>query len=199
MIEYRAAGLTVERVIVGPLENNTWIAACEQTGEAVIIDAADEAGRILEAAAGYRVGAILTTHGHADHVQAVAQVRSALDIPYRIHPLDAPAAGISPFDPISEGEHIAVGRASLTAVHTPGHTPGSTCFVAGPLLFSGDTLFPGGPGATADPDRFAEIMTSLQERLFALPDDTAVLPGHGAPTTIGDERPSVPEWWRRGW
>lgn len=199
MIEHRAAGLTVERVVAGPLENNVWIAACEQTGEAVIIDAADEPGRILAAVGPYRVSAILTTHSHADHLGAVREVRAALGIPFRIHPLDAAAAGIEPFDPIVDGELIPVGRAALTAVHTPGHTPGSTCFAAGPLLFSGDTLFPGGAGATAGPEEFAEIMDSLERRLFTMADDTVVLPGHGAATTIGVERPSVPEWWRRGW
>jgi glyoxylase-like metal-dependent hydrolase (beta-lactamase superfamily II) len=108
-------------------------------------------------------------------------------------------AGVEPWDPIEPGEVIRFGAVSLTALHTPGHTPGSVCFLAGGTLFSGDTLFPGGPGATADPGQFAEIMASLERSLFTLPDRTRVLPGHGAPTTIGEERPSVPEWWRRGY
>jgi len=106
---------------------------------------------------------------------------------------------IASLQPIVDGERIEVGEATLTTIHTPGHTPGSVCFATGSTLFSGDTLFPGGPGATADPERFREIMTSLETRLFTLPDDTRILPGHGRSTTIGEERPSVPEWWDRGY
>ena len=192
-------GLIVRSLVVGPLENNVWVVASPATGDAVIIDAADESDRILEAVQPYRVQAILTTHSHADHIGAAVAVGCALSIPFRIHPMDAPAAGIVPFDPIDHGEEMPVGDVMLRAVHTPGHTPGSTCFVTGGMVFSGDTLFPGGPGATADPLKFEEIMISLERHLFSLPDETLVLPGHGASTTIGKERPAVAEWWRRGY
>jgi glyoxylase-like metal-dependent hydrolase (beta-lactamase superfamily II) len=192
-------GLVITTLVTGHLENNVWIASCPLTDEAVIIDAADEADRILAAVRGFRVTAVLTTHGHADHHGAAPAVCEALDVPFRIHSLDAPMAGIEPFLPIVDGERIEVGEEVLTAMHTLGHTPGSVCFTTGSTLFSGDTLFPGGPGATADPERFEEIMTSLETHLFTLPDDTRVLPGHGRSTTIGEERPSVPEWWDRGY
>jgi len=191
--------LIVHSLVAGPLENNVWVIACPSTGDAVIIDAADDAARILEAVVPYRVQAVLTTHSHADHIGAAAEVCETLGIPFRINQLDAPAAGIAPFDPIGHDEEITCGEVTLHAIHTPGHTPGSTCFTVDGLLFSGDTLFPGGPGATTDPQRFEEIMNSLEQHLFTLPNRTRVLPGHGAPTTIGEERPSVAEWWRRGY
>ena len=189
----------VHRLVAGPLENNVYIVVCKATGEAVIIDAADDAGRIIDKAAPFRVQAVLTTHSHADHIGAATAVRDALGVPFCIHPADAPATGITPFDPISHGEQIRFGDLTMEAIHTPGHTPGSTCFLLEDLLFSGDTLFPGGPGATTDPARFHEVMTSLEQHLFTLPDETRVLPGHGLATTIGAERPSLPEWWRRGY
>lgn len=189
----------VRRLVAGPLENNVYILVCKATGDAVIIDAADEADRILEETAPYRVQAILTTHSHADHIGAATAVREALGVPFHIHPADAPAAGIIPFDPVCHGEQIRFGDLTMETIHTPGHTPGSTCFLLEDLLFSGDTLFPGGPGATRDPERFREVMTSLERHLFTLPDETRVLPGHGPATTIGTERPSLPEWWRRGY
>lgn len=196
---HRDDAAEVRVVVVGPLENNVYVVVCRRTGEAAIIDAADEADRVLAAAADVRVGYILTTHGHADHVGAAAEVAAALDVPIRIHPADAAMARLTQFDPIEPSETVVVGDLRLEAVHTPGHTPGSTCFLLDDLLFSGDTLFPGGPGATGDPERFREIMTSLEARLFVLPDHTRVLPGHGPDTTIGTERPSLPEWWRRGY
>jgi glyoxylase-like metal-dependent hydrolase (beta-lactamase superfamily II) len=191
--------LLVRKTVVGPLDNNVYVVACARSGRAVIIDAAAEAERVLEAAAGLRVVAVLTTHGHHDHIGAAREVCAALEIPFRIHPADAAAAGIEPDEPLHDGEELVVGAVTLSTVHTPGHTPGATCFTLPGYLFSGDTLFPGGPGATAGPAEFATIMESLHTRLFTLPDETVILPGHGLDSTIGAERPSVPEWEQRGW
>jgi glyoxylase-like metal-dependent hydrolase (beta-lactamase superfamily II) len=191
--------IRVIRLVTGPLNHNVYLVTCPTSGEAVVVDAADDAERIMEAASGLRVQAVLATHGHYDHIGAAAAVAGRLRVPFMIHPLDAAAAGIHPFEPFEEGTAVTVGHTVLEVFHTPGHTPGSVCLYREGLLISGDTLFPGGPGATDSPERFREIMTSVEGRLLPLPDSTRVLPGHGAPTTIGEERPSLSEWWQRGY
>ena len=191
--------LRVTAVAVGPLDNNVYVAACPRTGLAVVIDPGDEAGRILEAASGLSVQAILITHGHPDHTAAAPALQRALATPVYLHPADAPGAGLQATRPLGHGDEIRFGGVALRVIHTPGHTPGSVCFFGGGCLFSGDTLFPGGPGAAEDPGGFATIMSSLRQWLFTLPDDTRVLPGHGPETTIGAERPGLDEWERRGW
>jgi glyoxylase-like metal-dependent hydrolase (beta-lactamase superfamily II) len=194
-----APPLRVRKLCVGPLENNAYIVASADSGRAVLIDAAAEAERLLEAAGGIEIVAILTTHGHHDHVGAAEAVRSALGVPFRIHPADAAAAGLEPDEPLADGDRIDLGGVALEVLHTPGHTPGSICVLTGSHLFSGDTLFPGGPGATGrSGSDFATIMGSLRTRLFTLADDTLVLPGHGLDTTIGTERPFLDDWERRG-
>lgn len=194
------AATEVHQVVVGPLENNVYVLRCRETGEAVLVDAADEHERLLELARALGVRRIVETHGHWDHIQAVPAVRDA-GFEVAVHPDDA--AMLPSYDStLADGDTIEVGRLRLGVIHTPGHTPGSLCFVlpeAG-LLFSGDTLFPGGPGntRTAEGD-FATIIRSIDERLFTLPGPTRVLPGHGRPTTIETERPHLAEWIARGW
>jgi glyoxylase-like metal-dependent hydrolase (beta-lactamase superfamily II) len=188
------AAFRVRKVAVGPYENDVY--AIVSGGEALIVDGADEPDRIGGLVDGLAVTGILQTHNHGDHVQALAGLIDALDVPVFAHPSDPPPVE---FTPIGEGDTFRVGEATVTALHTPGHTPGSVCYALGSYLFSGDTLFPAGPGRTDGPERFAEIMSSL-DRLFAeFPDDTRVCPGHGIDTTIGRERPSVETWRARGW
>jgi len=189
----------VRKVCVGPLENNAYVVACARSGAAVLVDAAAEPDRLVQACRGVRVGAVVTTHGHADHVGAAVEMRERLGVPVLIHPADAVAAGVEPDGTLADGDELPIGDSTVTVIHTPGHTPGSVCLVVGSCAFTGDTLFPGGPGATQSPEDFATIMHSLRTRLFVLPDDTLVLPGHGLDTTIGTERPSLPEWERRGY
>ena len=186
--------------MVGPFENNVFVLRCKATGEAAIIDAANEHELLLEVSKATGVRRVLTTHGHWDHIQAVTAVRDA-GIDVGISAQDADMLPAYDFT-IPDDEDLAVGDLRLRTIHTPGHTAGSTCFLleGRPVLFSGDTLFPGGPGNTSLPGGdFDQIMQSIDRRLFTLPQDLLVLPGHGLDTTIGDERPHLQEWIDRGW
>jgi glyoxylase-like metal-dependent hydrolase (beta-lactamase superfamily II) len=185
----------VTKLSVGPYDNNVYVLAAG--GEALIVDGAAEPERILEQVRGLRVVAIVQTHDHPDHVQALPALVAALACPVRAHPEDSWPVATEPLD---DGTTIPVGGFDVRAVHTPGHTPGSTCYVAGPFLFSGDTLFPGGPGNTGgDAARFRLVMASLDRVFATLPDGTRICPGHGLDSTIGRERPYVDAWRARGW
>jgi glyoxylase-like metal-dependent hydrolase (beta-lactamase superfamily II) len=193
--------ILMRSALLGPYENNVYVVACSSTGKAVVIDAAAEPDRILELTDGVEVEAILTTHGHLDHIGAVDEVSEALGVPFRLHPIDEPIAGRTTQAPLSDGEVIPLGETSLLTVHTPGHTPGSVCFFSPGVLFTGDTLFPGGPGATRfEYASFDTIIESIRGRLFTMDDETEVYPGHGPTmTTLGKEKPQLPEWIERGW
>jgi len=190
----------IHKIVVGPVENNVFVLRCTQTGEAVLLDAANEHERLLDLCKALDVRTVLETHGHWDHIQAVPQVR---DAGYEVGVTAADAAMLDSYDYVLEDESvIEVGRLRLHTLATPGHTPGSMCFrlEGSPVLFSGDTLFPGGPGNTSfEGGDFDTIIESITGRLFTLPADTLVLPGHGDDTTIGAEQPSLDEWIERRW
>jgi glyoxylase-like metal-dependent hydrolase (beta-lactamase superfamily II) len=195
------ATVKITKFSVGPYDNNVYLLTDRLSSRALLIDAANDADRILKEVEDVEVAAIVTTHGHGDHWQALDEVADATGAPTYLHPGDARMVP-RPSDYIIEDEQrVLFGSAEVTLLHTPGHTPGSTCVLLGDRhLFSGDTLFPGGPGNTfGSAGAFRRIMRSLRERLFVLHDDTWVYPGHGDDTTIGAERPHLDEWQRRGW
>lgn len=201
-LHYEDSQAEIHKVVVGPYENNVFVLRCKQTGDAVLLDAANEHELLLELCRGLGVNKVLETHGHMDHIQAVPQVRAAgidVGIAAGDHVLIKETYDFV----IDDGDVYQVGKLKLHTIATPGHTPGSMCFVVEdkPLLFSGDTLFPGGPGNTSlEGGDFDTIIDSVERLLFAhLSPDTIVMPGHGLDTTIGDESPKLQEWIDRGW
>ncbi len=173
---------------LGPFANNAYVIADRGAGEAIVVDMPAQSERTLEAVCGLRVVAILLTHTHPDHWADYDRVKAATGAPVFCHP----AEQLMPADkidrPLADGDHLSAGQNGVTVIHTPGHTPGSCCFLVGKYLISGDTLFPGGPGRTNSPAELQQTITSITERLYTLPDDTLVLPGHGDGTAIGRSR-----------
>ena len=199
-LHFKDSELEIHKVVVGPMDNNVFVLRCRQSGEGLLIDAANEHELLLDLCKNLNVQQVIETHGHWDHIQAVPQVR---DAGYSVHITQADAHMLDSYDEILEDDCvISVGRIKLETILTPGHTPGSMCFKVSdkPILFSGDTIFPGGPGATQfEGGNFEKIIESIDRRLFILDKETVVLPGHGENTTIGDERPHLDEWVDRGW
>ena len=200
-LHWSDTGIEVHKVVVGPVDNNVFVIRCTSTGDAVLIDAANEHERLLELCRRLGVRTVLETHGHWDHIQAIPAVR---DAGYEVGVTAEDAAMLPSYDYLLEDDTVVeIGRLRLRTLHTPGHTPGSISFhVEGtPLLFTGDTLFPGGPGATQhEGGDFGTIIRSIEDRIFSKFDgSTIVLPGHGLDTTLGTESPHLDEWIARGW
>jgi len=186
------------------VDNNVWLVGDDS--ECVIIDAAHDAGAIADAVGTRHVVAVLLTHAHDDHIDAVADLSLGIDAPTALHPDDSMLwerlyPDRTPGRPLAQGDVVHVAGTRLEVLHTPGHSPGSCCFYAPELgvVFTGDTLFAGGPGATGRSySDFPTIVESIQSRLLSLPPETVVHTGHGDDTTIGAEAPSVQEWLDRG-
>jgi glyoxylase-like metal-dependent hydrolase (beta-lactamase superfamily II) len=200
-LHHETSAAEIHKLVVGPVDNNVFVLRCKRTGDAVLLDAANEHEKLLDLARDLGVRTVLETHGHWDHIQAVPQMR---DAGYSVYVTEEDAEMLDgAYDEVLEDDTvIEVGDLRLHTIKTPGHTPGSICFrlEGAPVLFSGDTLFPGGPGATKFPGGdFDTIIGSIDRKLFTLPPETLVLPGHGDDTTIGDERPHLDEWIERGW
>src|SRR6476646_6541207 len=193
---YETSDARIDKIVVGPYENNVFVLRDKHSGESVLIDAANEHELLLEVSRATGVRRVLTTHGHFDHIQAVTQMRDA-GIDVGIAAEDAKMLPAYDFV-IPDDEVIKVGDLRLKTIHTPG----STCFLLDghPICFSGDTLVPGGPGNTSFENAdFDTIIESIDRRLFTLPAETLVLPGHGLDTTIASESPHLDEWIERGW
>ena len=200
-LHYSDEQAEITKVVVGPYDNNVYVVRCRQTGDAVLLDAANEHEKLLELCRTLGVRTVLETHGHFDHIQAIPQVR---DAGYQVGVTAEDAAMLPSYDYLLEDDSvIQVGRLRLRTMLTPGHTPGSMCFEleGSPVLLSGDTLFPGGPGATSfEGGDFDTIIRSIEERIFSkISPETIVMPGHGDDTTIGTERPHLQEWIDRRW
>ncbi|MGH3937012.1 MAG: MBL fold metallo-hydrolase [Pseudonocardiaceae bacterium] len=201
--------LTVTKLSVGPMDNNAYLLTCRSSGEALLIDAANEAERLMDLL-GHgpdrpELRTIVTTHRHADHWQALGAVAGATGVPTVAHPADAPALPVPPDRLVGHGDTVDVGQVSLEVIHLRGHTPGSIALLhrdadGTPHLFTGDSLFPGGPGKTRSPGDFTSLINDLESRVFdQLPDETWFYPGHGKDSTLGAERPHLAEWRERGW
>jgi glyoxylase-like metal-dependent hydrolase (beta-lactamase superfamily II) len=199
-------GLSIRKVSVGPMDNNCYLLRCDATREQLLIDAANDASTLLELVGEPGLATVVTTHQHWDHIQALQDVVAATGATTVATPEDAEAIPVPTARPVRDGDEIRVGAVPLRIITLVGHTPGSLAVLyepseGGPHLFTGDSLFPGGPGNTqGDPERFTSLMDDLERKVFGpLPDETWVYPGHGKDTTLGAERPHLGGWRARGW
>ena len=202
-----AAQLFLHQLPLGPMQNFVYLVGTEGQRDVIVVDPAWDVDAIEKTCAVHckRLSGILLTHSHKDHTNGVAELLRRRDLPIYAQRTEIDfSEDLQAFQdalrPLAPGDPVPLGGVVARVIHTPGHTPGSTCFLIGKHLFTGDTLFPGGPGNTQrDPVRFERIIASIRERLFSLPDNTIVYPGHGRDTTIGRERPHLEEWIARGW
>lgn len=180
--------IQVEKLETKPFGTNAYVIVCRQTRDSVLIDAPADAGAILQRLSGTNPRYILLTHNHMDHLGALAQLKFKLKVPVAVHALDAKGLPSPPDMRLNHGDIVSFGKAKLKVLHTPGHTPGSLCFLVSNYLISGDTIFPGGPGKTGSPAGFRQIIKSITDKIFVLPDNTQIYPGHGDSTVLKKEK-----------
>lgn len=205
---HQLAGATLTRLVVSEMNNNVYVLRCDSTGRSVLIDAADDASSLLSltnaGGPAHDLEAVITTHRHWDHHRALKEFVTRRPVETYAGRHDAHALPVAPTHTVQHGDTITIGDLTLHVIELRGHTPGSIALhwrdhESVGHLFAGDSLFPGGPGKTTSPNDFTQLMDDLEERVFLLPDDTIVYPGHGDFTTIGAERPYLGEWRERGW
>ncbi len=185
---FSAGGIEVRKLALGPYDNNCYVLLSKSTGESLIVDAPAEPEQVLAEVAGTQVKALLITHCHFDHILGYETLKKATKAPVWVHRSEAAKLSIPPEHHFEHGERIQFGAATLEALHVPGHTTGGTSLLWNEQLFSGDVLFPNGPGRTASPQDFRQLVGMLAARLFTLPDTVAIHPGHGAGTLMGREK-----------
>ncbi|TKK84118.1 MBL fold metallo-hydrolase [Herbidospora galbida] len=192
--------ITIAKMEVGDFGNNAYLIRCRETGDGMLIDAAAEPERLLELIGRQPISVIVTTHQHGDHWGALEEVARATGATVVAGREDAAALPVEA-RPVDGGDRVTVGVTDLEVIHLRGHTPGSIALYYPGHVFTGDSLFPGGVGNTMkDPERFNRLYTDVVERIFdRFGDETWVYPGHGKDTTLGAERPALPEWKARGW
>jgi glyoxylase-like metal-dependent hydrolase (beta-lactamase superfamily II) len=176
--------LRITKLTLGPYETNAYILVCAKTKESLVIDAPAKVRTIIEELKGTKPQSILLTHDHPDHTGAMTSLRSRLKVPLATHECSSFQLETPPDFLLKDGDVIKLGNLKIDVIFTPGHTPGSLCFKVNNYLFDGDTLFPGGPGHTDTPDDFKQILSSITQNIYSLPDDTLILPGHGESTTV---------------
>ena len=202
-------GVSIIKTSVGPMDNNAYLVTCSQTGESLLIDAANDADFLVNLLRTHapKLEMIVTSHQHPDHWLALEAVAEATGAPTAAHQLDAEPLPVRPDRFLAGGDAIVIGDLTFDVIHLRGHTPGSVALALRPAgdrkavqLFSGDCLFPGGVGKTWEPGAFEELLGDVSSQLFGVyGDDTVVYPGHGDDTTLGAERPHLQEWRERGW
>jgi glyoxylase-like metal-dependent hydrolase (beta-lactamase superfamily II) len=180
--------IQIDRLELGPFATNAYILVCKKTGESVLVDAPGDAEKVLKALEGTHPRYILMTHNHFDHTGALKALKAQIGVPVAAHNQDAPHLPVPADVILKDGDFISFGQIRLEALHTPGHTPGSLCFFTDRFLISGDTLFPGGPGKTMSPRAFQQICRSLENKVFVLPGETTVYPGHGGEAVLKKEK-----------
>ena len=202
-------GVSIIKMSVGPMDNNAYLVTCAETGVSMLIDAANDANLLVELVREHapKLAMIVTTHQHFDHWQALEAVAEASGAPTAAHPLDADPLPVAPSHLLAGGDTLSIGELTFDVIHLRGHTPGSVALALRPAgertavqLFTGDCLFPGGVGKTWEPGAFEQLLGDVSSRVFDVyGDDTAVYPGHGDDTTLGEQRPHLAEWRERGW